>query len=73
MLLTSYGKDRRSAWRVVWVEFNVKELGQVWMRLATAWLGVVYSQTRTHLDSLLGHLRRGICSRPINTVSGEVR
>ena len=72
MLLTSHSKDRWSAWRVIWVEFNVKELGQVWVRLATAWPPSVYSPTHTHLDSLLGHLRRDICSRPVNTVSGEV-
>lgn len=72
MLLASHSKDRRRAWRVIWVEFNVKELGQVWDRLATAWLGVVDSPTHTHLDSLLGHLRRGICSRPVKVVSGEV-
>ena len=69
MFLASHSKNRRGAGRVVWVELDIKELGQVWVRSATARLPVANSPANTYLDLLLGHLRRGIYSRPANTVS----
>jgi hypothetical protein len=52
MLLTSSSKDRRCAWRVVWVELNIKELGQVWGIESATW-SLREERPRSTLTSLL--------------------